>query len=179
MNQVPGEFMCPITTSIMSDPVIGSDGHTYERSAITEWLKTHTTSPITRQSMSLQDLRPNHSLKSMIQRFNATPAVTVVPVQPKKHPPPKQKQQKQQSQQQSQSQAQVSLINNDHYYAISVFQEDALRQKPPVPVLVQSPVTAIATAPNQGPPLNKKNMAIICTVFIVIIIMIFIFRQFE
>uniref|UniRef100_A0A6C0APV3 U-box domain-containing protein n=1 Tax=viral metagenome TaxID=1070528 RepID=A0A6C0APV3_9ZZZZ len=165
MNQVPDEFICPITTSIMSDPVIGSDGHTYERSAITEWLRAHTTSPITREPMNVQGLRPNHSLKSMIQRFNATPAVTVVPVQPKKPPPKQQKSQQQ-------SQAQVSLINNDHYYAISVFQEDALRQKPPVPVVVQSP-------PPQGPPLNKRNMAIICCSFIFIVIMIFIFRQFE
>jgi len=172
MAQIPDEFLCPITTSIMTDPVIGYDGHTYERSAITEWLRTHTTSPITRQSMSVQDLRPNHSLKSMIQRFNATPAVTVVPVQPKKYPPPPKP-----KPQQQQSQAQVSLINNDHYYAISVFQEDALRQKTPVPVLVQSSVTA-TVPPNQGPPLNKRNMAIICCAFIFIIVMIFIFRQF-
>jgi hypothetical protein len=108
----------------------------------------------------------------MIQRFNATPAVTVVPVQPKKYPPPPKP-----KPQQQQSQAQVSLINNDHYYAISVFQEDALRQKTPVPVLVQSSVTA-TVPPNQGPPLNKRNMAIICCAFIFIIVMIFIFRQF-
>ena len=33
-------FICPITGDIMKDPVIGSDGHTYERSAIEQWLHT-------------------------------------------------------------------------------------------------------------------------------------------
>ena len=33
-HQIPQEFICPITRSIMDDPVICSDGYTYERSAI-------------------------------------------------------------------------------------------------------------------------------------------------
>lgn len=31
------EFLCPITFELMIDPVIASDGHTYERSAIEKW----------------------------------------------------------------------------------------------------------------------------------------------
>jgi len=64
----PEEFICPITQVTMVDPVLASDGRTYERSAITEWLRTHSTSPITRETMHQQSLTPNYALKSMIER---------------------------------------------------------------------------------------------------------------
>jgi tetratricopeptide (TPR) repeat protein len=41
-------FICPITHEIMKDPVIASDGHTYERSAIKKWRRNNEASPITR-----------------------------------------------------------------------------------------------------------------------------------
>ena len=62
------EFLCPITATLMTDPVLGSDGHTYERSAITEWLTHHQTSPITRETMTIANLKPNYALKAMIDR---------------------------------------------------------------------------------------------------------------
>jgi hypothetical protein len=37
----------PITAEIMTDPVSTLDGFTYEREAITEWLRTKDTSPLT------------------------------------------------------------------------------------------------------------------------------------
>jgi hypothetical protein len=65
----------------MTDPVIGSDGRTYERSAITAWLKDHKTSPITREPMSASSLKPNYTVKAMTDRYN-TNTITIVPVQP-------------------------------------------------------------------------------------------------
>jgi U-box domain len=53
----------------MNDPVIASDGQTYERSAITEWLSSHNTSPMTRAPMSVTSLQPNSTLKRLIQNF--------------------------------------------------------------------------------------------------------------
>ena len=50
---------CPITQVFMEDPVIAQDGHTYERLAITEWLRNNRTSPMTRQRMSINRLRPD------------------------------------------------------------------------------------------------------------------------
>jgi len=47
VQQLPHSFYCPITSEVMVDPVICDDGHTYERSAITQWLTNHDTSPIT------------------------------------------------------------------------------------------------------------------------------------
>jgi Mg-chelatase subunit ChlD len=60
-------FICPITQEVMIDPVIGSDGITYERSAITAWFSAgNSTSPLTRQPMLSQSLVPNIALRSAI-----------------------------------------------------------------------------------------------------------------
>ena len=42
------EFRCPLTLEIFNDPVVAMDGYIYERSAIIEWFKTKTDSPMTR-----------------------------------------------------------------------------------------------------------------------------------
>jgi serine/threonine protein kinase len=62
---------CPLTCDIFCDPVIGKDGHTYERKDITEWLEQYGTSPITREPMDVESLRPNHIVRKMIEEFAA------------------------------------------------------------------------------------------------------------
>ena len=65
MNQ---NFLCPITQAIMTDPVIGPDGVTYERSAIETWFAAgHSTSPMTRQPMTGRQLIPNLAVRAMIE----------------------------------------------------------------------------------------------------------------
>jgi len=59
-------FLCPITKEMMTDPVIASDGFTYERNAIEKWLWTKNTSPQTNLVLANKTLIPNHALKSMI-----------------------------------------------------------------------------------------------------------------
>jgi Mg-chelatase subunit ChlD len=60
-------FLCPITQSVMEDPVIGSDGITYERTAIEAWFASgKQISPMTRQPMTSRSLVPNYALKAMI-----------------------------------------------------------------------------------------------------------------
>lgn len=39
-DEIPEEFRCPITTEIMVDPVVCSDGHTYSREGIATWIDT-------------------------------------------------------------------------------------------------------------------------------------------
>lgn len=58
------------------DPVIGDDGHTYERSAILESLSRDMRSPMTRAYMSPTSLRPNYALKSQIDRYIASRPTT-------------------------------------------------------------------------------------------------------
>ena len=47
-----------------------ADGHTYERSAIEQWLETHNTSPTTGLELVSKQLIPNHNLRSLIQDFH-------------------------------------------------------------------------------------------------------------
>lgn len=60
---------CPITCELFRDPVIGSDGHTYERESITKWIQKHKTSPTTGEPMDLQSLRPNYTIKKLVDDF--------------------------------------------------------------------------------------------------------------
>ena len=46
------------------------DGHTYERSAIEQWLETHNISPATGLELVSKQLSPNHRLRSLIRDFH-------------------------------------------------------------------------------------------------------------
>jgi Mg-chelatase subunit ChlD len=77
----PSEFMCPISMDLMTDPVIGNDGHTYEKTAITEWLINHSVSPLTRRPMTLQDIQPNFALRGAIERWRLSNEPMPAPVE--------------------------------------------------------------------------------------------------
>ena len=71
----PDEFVCPITYDKMVHPVVASDGHSYERSAIQEFLDRHARegteakSPITREALSTT-LFANHNLRKRIREHD-------------------------------------------------------------------------------------------------------------
>lgn len=69
-GSVPDEILCPITLMPMVDPVITTDGHTYERKAIESWFEKHQTSPKTNIYLETKSLFPNRTLKGMIVRYN-------------------------------------------------------------------------------------------------------------
>ncbi len=56
---------------VMEDPVVCSDGHTYERAAIERWLSSHATSPKTNAPLPTKALLPNHALKGVLAAFKA------------------------------------------------------------------------------------------------------------
>ena len=69
-EEPPADFICPITTEIMSDPVMAADGHAYERTAIERWLATKSTSPMTGGELEHPYLTPNHMLRRMIRDWD-------------------------------------------------------------------------------------------------------------
>ena len=70
--QAPEDMCCPITCELFVDPVVGSDGHTYERSAIERVLQAdYPTSPMTRETLQ-PIILPNLTLKKVIASRMAT-----------------------------------------------------------------------------------------------------------
>jgi hypothetical protein len=76
-NGVPEEFLCPITMEVMKDPVIASDGYSYERDSILAWLaEGKQTSPMTNLPLSNASLTSNRQLKMLIEKHQSQqPAV--------------------------------------------------------------------------------------------------------
>lgn len=65
----PQSYVCPIMCEMMEDPVIASDGHSYERAAIQQWLETHDTSPLTNLPLEHKFVIANHNLRAAIEEF--------------------------------------------------------------------------------------------------------------
>ncbi|CAF2778172.1 unnamed protein product [Rotaria sp. Silwood2] len=59
---------CPITHKFFVDPVIASDGETYERSAIVDWIKTYHSSPKTGKPMDAT-VRDHVECKRILQKL--------------------------------------------------------------------------------------------------------------
>lgn len=69
MDADPDTFVCPILGTLMADPVVAADGHTYERSAISEWYKSSDMSPLTGLPVESRALIPNHALRKTIDEY--------------------------------------------------------------------------------------------------------------
>ncbi|GLI66350.1 hypothetical protein VaNZ11_010133 [Volvox africanus] len=68
--QLPAMFVCPITQEVMREPVVASDGFTYERAAIARWLAGGgRTSPMTNLPFASRLLFPNNVVKSAIKEW--------------------------------------------------------------------------------------------------------------
>ena len=85
--EAPDDYMCPITAETMTDPVSTVDGFTYERKAITEWLQTKDTSPITGTKLESKLLISNMMARSLLRRRSsikdAAEEVSAASLQPK------------------------------------------------------------------------------------------------
>lgn len=71
----PEAFLCPISFELMDDPVVASDGHSYQRFAIEAWLEKNDTSPKTNMAMDKR-LIPNYSFRSLIDIWKDVQART-------------------------------------------------------------------------------------------------------
>ena len=69
LPECPDQMRGPISHTRMVDPVMASDGFTYERRKIEEWLGNgKRTSPMTRKQMNTT-LTPNQAMKTRIQEW--------------------------------------------------------------------------------------------------------------
>ena len=71
LEDIPDDLCCPISREIFRDPVVASDGHTYSREAIENWLeklsaqKVPLTSPFTRAELTT-GLFPNLGMRNQV-----------------------------------------------------------------------------------------------------------------
>ena len=69
LSDVAGSFRCSITSSLVLDPVTTCDGQLYEKTAIQEWLRTHSTSPNTGNRLESKTLTPSPAVKTAVERL--------------------------------------------------------------------------------------------------------------
>jgi len=70
--EVPDAFTCPISSTLMLDPVFNCIGHSYDRAFIEEWFRDHQTDPYTNEQLSNRNLTPNWNLKQQIEAYRST-----------------------------------------------------------------------------------------------------------
>ena len=70
---IPATFVCPISLSLMLDPVVAADGCTYERSHIERWLRAgHATSPLSHEPLAHVQLVPKKHVVGCSQKTSAS-----------------------------------------------------------------------------------------------------------
>lgn len=78
----PNEFICPISLELLTDPVIVSTGHTFERESIEGWFAVgRDTNPVTGLPLPNQNLIPNIALRQAIETYSNR-REQVIPLQP-------------------------------------------------------------------------------------------------
>ncbi|KAF3568850.1 hypothetical protein DY000_02011466 [Brassica cretica] len=65
----PSHFICPLLKGVMNQPCLASDGYTYDREAIEDWLREKDTSPVTNLPLPNKNLLANYSLYSAIMEW--------------------------------------------------------------------------------------------------------------
>lgn len=68
-DEIPSFCLCPITLLMMQDPVVCSDGITYERFAIERWLLNSSRSPKTNVELPTVELISNIAVRDAIAYF--------------------------------------------------------------------------------------------------------------
>lgn len=68
------DFVCPLSSRVMVDPVKAEDGFTYERATIEQWLETHDTSPQLPGTKMGKTLLPDDRRRVAIRAFLAVQA---------------------------------------------------------------------------------------------------------
>jgi hypothetical protein len=75
-GHIPDEYVCPISHTIMKDPVLCADGLTYDRLSIEEWMMKSSRSPVLGTELQSAALIPNTTLQLTIQNFQQRSMLT-------------------------------------------------------------------------------------------------------
>ncbi|KAJ5068650.1 hypothetical protein M0811_02593 [Anaeramoeba ignava] len=76
----PHHLCCPISLSLMNDPVLTPSGNTYERQSLEDYIKLKHEDPLTRQHLRVQDLIPNRGLKDAIDEYKKQHGIPIEPI---------------------------------------------------------------------------------------------------
>jgi len=74
-DNIPSPLRCPITLSLMTDPVVAADGNCYEKMAFVDWVNkssrkdAKTVSPLTGAVLEHTFFFPVHSVKTLCQKY--------------------------------------------------------------------------------------------------------------
>jgi len=160
----------------MKEPVLASDGYTYEKEAITQWLRTNTQSPMTREPIRLDGCRPNRALRDAIERWEKEKQPTGKP----KSNIPKRKVKE------SLPTYQANTVESDHMYAIMIKTQDTVEQikrsspspsAPSAPVILQQ--SQQQTQRSLTEEQKRKYAMAVCFLFSAIIILIFVVDRMQ
>lgn len=65
--EAPDNLLCSILQDMPKDLVVTPNGHLFSRKAITNWIATHHTCPLTRQPLQESDLMEHKKLSTMVE----------------------------------------------------------------------------------------------------------------
>ncbi|KAJ4748409.1 U-box domain-containing protein [Rhynchospora pubera] len=82
--ELPDDFRCPISLEVMTDPVILTSGHTFDRASIQRWLDSgNRTCPVTNLPLPPSpSLIPNHALRRLILSHSPSLSLPSANLQP-------------------------------------------------------------------------------------------------
>jgi hypothetical protein len=66
LHQILERLVCPISHDLPEEPVIGSDGNTYDAKFLEKWTEKHKTSPVSREKLKGQRF-PNRAVKQITE----------------------------------------------------------------------------------------------------------------
>lgn len=66
-------YYCPITFNLMHVPVTDPEGNTFEKVAIENWIRVNGSSPITRTTLSVDQLYPNNAIHILLDEEKKKP----------------------------------------------------------------------------------------------------------
>jgi len=66
---IPQDLVCPISREVLEQPLLCSDGFTYEKSFITKWMNKNKVSPMMGTKLENETLRENNTLNAYLSVF--------------------------------------------------------------------------------------------------------------